>query len=341
MTEYSELDALRISRGFPEGVTPGSDTSSLVTGVLIGLDADNARVQVVVGDSGGVWVPAVPGIYGNGSRVRLLRSVMDGGRMTVCLGPLDPAPEVVQGRVVAVNAGTSSLTVQSLGETWELPYAAGSYAVSTLVHVLRSPQRFGDPYFVLGVQGNFRGAEPGGAGSGVVNPPALVQKQKVILPVDSGTWSSSKGAWDRWNTDRYGGPSTLWQGNAFGSGPLVGWAGYGDQLVNLGAVSIDLMQVAVYKANNNDANTEVPVLQPAVEGTRPAGAPTPSGLTVAGPPLRYGDGGAWVTLPAGTYPFFNSGATKGIATVGTDHAGFSGLSKGDGMALSILYTVTE
>jgi hypothetical protein len=334
----TDLDLTRLGSGLPGGIAPGSDSSSLTTGKVVGVDTGNRRVQVSVAGSDGVWVPAAAGVYTVGVRVRLMRSVVDGGRVIFCEGTLDSVPEIVQGRVETINAGAGTLTVSVLGVSVALPYSAGTYSVGTLVHVLRSPQMLGAPLYVLGPQGNFVGEDPGESGGGSTNPPQLVLREKTIVPEQSGSYRSAFSRWDTWNTDRYGGASTLWQGNQYGSGPMTGLATYGDQVVNLSAQSIESIEVAVYRADSSVSSGVSPTLQAATDGTRPGGAPSVAGATVTGPALTP-EAGAWVALPTGVLDGFRTGTYKGVATVGSAYGGFSGTSKGDGMLLKIQYKV--
>lgn len=335
---YSILDALTLGRNDPEGVAPGSDKGALVTGTLLGLDVDAKEAQVSVGDSLGVWVPALPAIYTQGAAVRCLRSPLDGGRVTACLGPLTEGDLIVAGVVDVIDSGSGELTVTALGEQYVLPYNPGTYVVGTPVHVMRDPQRFGAPVFVQGPQGNFAGAIPSTPGGGVSNPGQTTTRQAVIVPQWSGSWRSGFSRWDTWNTDRYGGRPTLWQGNGFGSTPMTGLATYGDQFANLNAVSFSRMRVNVYRGDTSSSSAKTPVLQPSPHGSKPAGAPTVSGATATGAALTPG-ALAVIDLPSGVFEAFRTGASKGLATVGTDYAGFLGTSRADGFAVTVDYQV--
>ena len=177
-----------------------------------------------------------------------------------------------------------------------------------------------------------------------MNPPQVVDRQAVILPQWSGSWRSSYNRWDSWNADRYGGRSTLWQGNSFGSGPMTGLVTYGDQIVALGALQITRMQVSVYRADSSSSAGRSAVLQPSPHGSQPAGAPASAGEGVGSPALAPGQG-AQVDLAASVFEGFRTGAYKGLATVGSDYAGFSGTPdrapvRADGMALVVQYKVS-
>ena len=144
----------------------------------------------------------------------------------------------------------------------------------------------------------------------------------------SGSYRAGSG-WDRWNTGRYGGRSTLYQGNGFGSGPMVGLATYGDQIVNLGAISIDRIQVMLRGVGLSGASGPATV-QGSSHASQPGGSPSSSGSTVSG------DG--WVDLDSSMRAGFLSGAFKGLCTVGGNYWAVAGAGNGDGMQLAITYT---
>jgi len=331
----SPIDQQRNARMLPTGLRPGADTRTLVAGVVAGLNIDAGQVQVVVEASDPVWVAAAPFIYQEGSRVRLRRSLQDGGRIEYCEGPIDDAPMFVTGRVTAVGPG--GIHVTALGGEWVLkPFAAGTYDPGDDVWVIRHPSGFGRPEGVLGVAAEAAGGSDPGGGS--ANPGELVSRQATISPQHSGSWKSSSGRWDSWNPDRYGGVATLWQGNAYGSGPMVGWVGYGDQAVNLHAETIDLMTASVIRADSSVAAGKTAVLQGSPNGTRPGGAPSGGGATAATGPLTPG-AGQTIQLPSSTYEAWRTGALKGLITVGGDYAGFYGYTRGDAFVITVQYKV--
>jgi len=339
-----DLDAFEFATAYPEGLKPGADAGSLVTGVLLGLDPSQGIAQVSIAGSPGLWVPALPAIYPAGGLVRLLRSPLDGGRATACLGPVTPGQILSGGVVKAVNSAVGLLTVSTLNADYELPYAPGTYQVGTPVHVIRSASRYGLPEYVLGPSGSYNAQNPGQPGGGSANPGQLVDRQAIILPQWSGSWKAAQSRWDSWNTDRYGGRSTLWQGNGYGSGPMTGLAVYGDQIAALGAQAVTRIQVAVYRADSSVSAGKSAVLQPSTDGVKPAGAPAiPPSAAVASPLLAPGQG-VHVDLPGAVLDGFRTGMFKGLVTVGTDYAGFSGTPdrapvRADGMALIVQYQV--
>lgn len=331
----STLDLRKMAALLPDGVRRGSDLTGIVIGTVTGLDVTAGQVQVSVAGSEPVWVPAAPFIYEDGAPVRIRRSPLDGGRLEYCEGPITPAPMYVTGRVTAVSS--TSLTVTVLGQSYVLvPRAAGTYAVGNDVWVERHPTGFGVPQAVLGVSGvASEGNNPGG-GSG--NPGQTVARQATISPADSGTWSDRFGRWDSWNPSSYGGKSTLWQGNAYGSGQLHGWAGYGDRVVGLNAVAITGMWIDVIRSGSTDSAGRAAVVQGSPDGTRPGGAPSGSGDTASTSPLAR-EQGQRIQLPTSTYESWRTGGFKGIRLVGGDYGGFYGTARGDGMALTVQFTV--
>lgn len=336
--EFSPLDASGFAAGLPVGLAPGADSSVLVTGTLVGADASQWVVQVTVGESEPVWVPASPAVYSSGAAVRLLRSPEDRGRLLFCLGPLVDVPLLATGEVVSVNADAGTLTVRVLGGEFSLPYVAGTYSEGTVVHVLRSASRFGVPEVVLGPQGNFEAPVPPAAGAGNGNPAGVASRERTITPQWSGSWRSAFSRWNSWNTDRFGGPSTLWQGDQWGSGPMTGLAAYGDQVVNLNAVAIDRMILRVHRADTSSPGGRQIGVQGSPNGSQPGGAPSGSGDTATGPSLAPGQSGE-LELPSSMYEPFRTGGFKGLLVNGSQYSGWLGTSKADGMALTIQYKV--
>lgn len=330
----SQVDLSKLAALVPEGVKPGSDVSPLTVGTVSGLDIPSGQVQVTVGGSDPVWLPAAPFIYTPGGKVRVRRAPLDRGRLEYVEGPLTAAPAVVTGTVVAV--GDETLTVAVLGEEFELMFASSTYAVDDQVLVLRHASGFGVPQAVLGLAGLDQPAEnPGGGAS---NPGVGELRQAVVSPQDSGSFRVSQGRWDAWNTNRYGGAPALWQGNGAGSGPMVGWAGYGDQVVNLRAVQITNMWVDVVRSDSSFATPKAPVLQGSPDGTRPGGAAGGSGDTAAGPGLTP-EQGARIRLPDSSYEAWRTGALKGLRTTGGDYMALYGASRSGAMALTVQYRV--
>lgn len=336
--QHSLLDEADAMRDLPAGIPLGTDTGALATGRLLGLDAPARLAQVTVGGSDPVWVPAMPAIYTPDAAVRLLRSPLDGGRLTLCLMPMTSGSPVTGGTVKAINSTDGTMTVTTLGADHVIPYNAGTYAVGAKVHVLRDANQFGVPVLVLGPQGNYVPPEATGPGGGADNPQQLVSREAVIQAQWSGSWRGGYSRWGHWQPDRFGGPSTLYQGNAYGSTQMTGLATYGDQIVGLNAVRIERMQVNAYRSDTSSSSAIAPVLQPSPHGGFPGGAPTTSGDTATGPALNTGGFGQ-VDLPSSVFEGFRTGAHKGLATVGGTYAAFLGTSRADAMAIKVQYKV--
>jgi hypothetical protein len=168
-----------------------------------------------------------------------------------------------------------------------------------------------------------------------VPPPATESVTVTIKPKWSGTWRNSRNAWDRWNVDRYGGRSTLYQGDGYGSGPLTGLAVYGTQVRDLGAISIESITVTLIGADLASGGVTITV-QGSSNGTQPSGAPSSSGATASGTPGRAGTDK--VALPSSVREDFRTGAVRGLATVGSAYGAVRGTSAAAGMALAVKYT---
>lgn len=225
------------------------------------------------------------------------------------------------------------VSVDGSDPVW-LPFNPGIYEGVTVVRVLRDPYRGGAGQLVLG---------PGYAQEPEEVPPAPppppppdaepppdaparpVTVTVAIRPTWSGTFRHIRSAWDRWNVSRYGGRSTLYQGNAFGSGKLTGLAVYGTQVRDLGASRITRITVSTPVATGAGSV----VLQGSPHGTAPGGAPATSGETRSG--------GGSVTLSAAMCEAFRTGSTRGLATVGSDYRGTYGTAKANGMTLTVTY----
>lgn len=332
--DASALDMFRLSSLIPDGIPAGTDRSSIVAGTLLGIDIDAGQVQVSVAGSEPVWVPAHPSIYEPSSRVRIRRSVVNGGRLEFCEGPISPGPAVVTGTIVSV--GDDLIEVETLGSSYELPFVSSTYDPGDPVLVLRHPGRFGIPQTVLGIAGEDRPTPtPGG---GTTNPGQTQSRQAVISPQDSGTFKVAQSRWDSWNTDRYGGIAALWQGNAYGSGQLIGWAGYGEQVMNLHASSVEKIWVDVVRSDSSVTSGRSVSLRGSSAGTRPGGAPDAVGDAAGSSPMAPGQSQR-IELPSSSYEAWRTGGIRGLRTAGSDYLAVFGTSRGGAMALTIQYTV--
>lgn len=310
---------------------PRAASDNALTTVCPCYDINAAGRLVQVGVHGEpMWLPAQPGRYrraaGTGTGLARVLLNPSTGRPSLVLGPLDPIDPVVPATMTATAATTA--TVTWAGASYSLPYLAGAYGALP-APVWISLSDWGVPVLVHGPSAI--APPPSGGGGTTPEPPATIQVEQTISPQWSGSWRHDRGAWDRWNVDRYGGRSTLYQGNGAGSGPMKGLATYGDQLTNLGAISIDAIAVNVEVLAGGGAA----VVQGSPHGAPPAGAPISSGDTASSTPLSTGGRGAAFLSPA-TREALRTGALRGLALVGASYMGLRGTP--DGMSLTVLYT---
>ncbi len=335
---FSTLDTAGLLE-LPVGVQPGSDLGAVTMGRLLGVDAAAGVVQVSVLGSDPVWVPALPHIYPDGATVRLLRSPIDGGKLTICLGPTTRVPPLARGQVVAVNAEAGTLLVNVLGADYELPYNASTYSADQFVHVLRDPASFGAPYLVSGPEGNFVGTDPGAGNEGTENPGQVEARQVTIGPQWSGSFGG--GRWDNWNANRsdYGGRAALYQGQGYGSPNMQGLAVYGDQIVNLQASRITRMIARLERVPSGSGTGTGPAV---LQGSPHGGATPGGGAGASGPTASVNitrGTVAEVDLPAGMFDVFRTGAFKGLALVGGSYLNLYGSDRAGAMTLTIQYEV--
>lgn len=336
----SSLDLVGLAK-MPVGVEAGSDLEPMVLGRVVGIDTTRRAVQVTIADSDPLWVRAQPAIYTPGGLVELERSPLNGGRIIRCLGPIDLITPITPGKVTAINAGAGTLTVETLGASFDLTYNAGTYTVGALVHVERAPSMFGRPVHVLGPQGNYAGIDPGGSGGGAANPGQTEQRQTTIGPQWSGSWTGSR--WDNWNTDiaDYGGRAALYQGQGYGSPNMQGLAVYGDQIVNLAASAITKMTLTLIRpATGSGGGSGPAVVQTAHPGgAAPAGGPGAYGAT-ASVGISRGET-VTVDLPSAMFEAFRTGDAKSLALVGSAYLNLFGQDRAGAMTLTIQYEVVR
>lgn len=323
----SDLDLYAGDAYLPEGPTPGADLQMIQTAVVLATDAVTNRVQVLL-NNGALWLGAVPGMYTPGRTCWVLCNPLMGGRAVLVLGQVNGAATELSttARLVSIDATAKTAVVTLAGANYTIPYIPSAYTAGALVWVLRNPSKWGAPELMLGP---WDVAAPPVPEVPLVPPVppegGTVQVTTTIRPQWSGTWRTIRGAWDRWNEAQFGGRSDLYQGNAFGSGPLTGLATYGDQLVNLGAISIDAVTVALIH-NGGSGMPGAPTVQGSPHGSQPGGAPSSSGDTSTG------------TLTASMRENLRTGAIKGLALVGAGYVAVRGTSHPEGMALTITYT---
>lgn len=319
----SDLDAMRLVPS-PAPVLPPAST-----GTVVEVDPTGARVRAALrGDLATVlWLPASAARYRPGGSCTVWHDQSAGGRAVRVAGALDPLDPTVVGVLTAL--GPDLATVDVLGGSAVVPYLPSTYDVGDRVWVTLDD--WGRPARVDGTTSQDATSAPtpppaGGGGS-------TVQVTVAVGPTWSGSYRAGSG-WDRWNTGRYGGRSTLYQGSGFGSGPMVGLAVYGDQLVSLGAISIDRVQVMLRGVGLSGASGPATV-QGSPHGAQPPGAPAGIGSTATegnagapqqadlGPDLREG---------------MRTGSVKGLVLVGPQYWAVAGEGTGDGMVLLVTYT---
>lgn len=246
------------------------------------------------------------------------------------VGPRRGAPMEIHkvAQLLSINSTTQRATVSIDGsQPVALPYLPGVYTGYTTCLVLCNPLQGGRGVFVLGPVG-VQVVVPGDPSSGPPPPPppppATVTAHATILPTWTGTWSTK---WSKWNVWVVAGPSSLYQGDAYGSGTLKGLAVYGNQIVNLGALSIISATVTM----NAIVGGGTPTAQGSPSGTpAPAGPPSSSGSLAAG----FGR----VALDSTTREALRTGAFKGLGLVGAGYVAVQGANRPDGMALNLTYT---
>lgn len=328
MTDTSSLNvAGLLQKAVPQGPGVEDDATLTTTADVYEVDPARARVRVAIRGGGDVWLPATAGRYTTSSLARVLLDPTSARPVRVD-GPVFPRDTAILCSVVS-GPTSGKLTVYFDGANTVVPAMPGAYTVGQSAWVLLSD--WGKPILVLGPSTEpAPGAPPSTPGGGGTS---TIVVNTAIGPQISGTFRSGYG-WDRWNTDRYGGASDVYQGNAYGSGALAGFAGFGDQVVNLGAISIDYMALVANKTA--DGNNATLVVQGSADGGRPAGAPSSSGDTAS---ASIGSGGQGLLIFTPTMrEAFRTGALKGLVAIGSDYGGFGGTATPGSFVLSIQYT---
>ena len=316
-----------LARRAPQGPGVDDDSALVTTGTVLDVDPDGRRVRVGI-RGGDVWLPAVAGRYASRAPARVMLDPTS-SRPVLVLGTVDPAAPVVPGIVTAI--GDQQVTVEVAGVEVVVPSVAGSYVVDETAWVMLDD--WARPVIALGPS-----VEPAASGSDA--PPAIggavVTATATIGPQSSGTFRVDFGGWDRWNADRYGGASDIYQGSAYGSGTLRGFAGYGDQIKNLGAISIDEAILSARKTA--DGNTAALTVRGTTHGSRPGGEPTDGSFELASSePIGSGKTGE-IALPAGLREALRTGAARGLVAVGSTYGGFGGTGTPGSFTLRIRYT---
>lgn len=328
----------------PDGPAPGSDTSLISIGVLVDIDRAANKAMVAVNGGSGSWMAMVPGYYLIGGTVFVQRNPFKGGRSELCLGPVTGGDPLVLGRLTAINTSTVRGTVTVDGATYVLPYVPSTYTAPSDVWVMLSPKGGGTPQIIMGPNANPVAPPEPDEGGDIPTPPPpppeTVERKATITPSWSGSYRSIRSAWDRWNIDRYGGRSTLYQGNGAGSGPMKGLAVYGKKIVNLKAISIEKIVLVVKGAGlaSSGASSTI-TLQGSPHGSKPSGAPSSSGGTVTGTTGKSGT--ARIELNAAMREAFRTGTFKGLCAVGSAYHAVLGTATAGAMTLEIEYTTAN
>ena len=328
MIDLSEL-ALRgkLARATTQGPGPTDDASVVTTGVVYEVNDADGTVRVGV-RGGAVWLPAVAGRYHADSLARILIDPT-AGRPVLVIGPVRPRKPAEIAGVKATSGGTVTITLRD--QDYVIPAPIGTYTVGQSAWVLLDD--WGGPVIAIGpsttpAPGYVPPAGPGTGGT--------VTATATIGPQVSGTWSVRYNRWDTYNTNRYGGASDIYQGSGFNNfGILRGFAGYGDQIANLGALSIEEIILAARKTS--DGLTAALTVQGSPHGGRPGGAPASSGDTTSSAPIGSGANGA-LAFTAAMREAFRTGAAKGLVAVGGQYGGFGGTATPGSFVLTVRYT---
>lgn len=329
MTDISPLNVRGLlSQATAQGPGAADDTAITTTGRVLEVDPDRGRLQISL-RGGEVWIPAVAGRYSVTSLVRVLLDATS-SRPVLALGPVYPRSPVELAAVTAIDGGTVTVLLDDVSVI--IPAPLGTYTVGQSAWVQLND--WGIPVIAVGPSSTPAPGSPGGGGGG--SSGGTVSATATIAPQTSGSYRAGYG-WDAWNGSRYGGLTNIYQGNRFGSGQMTGFAGYGSQILNLGAISIEKMTLVARKNDTNGLSAAL-VVQGTASGSRPAGTPTagPFGSANTGI-IGPGEWGS-VDLPSTLREAFRTGAAKGLVAVGTDYGAFGGTATPGSFVLKIRYT---
>lgn len=318
----------KLAQSTAQGPGVEDDTALVITGNILEVDQPGGQVRVSL-RGGEVVLPAIAGRYSATSLVRVLIDATS-ARPVLALGPVAPRSPAELGYVSATGAGT--ITTIVAGITATIPAPVGTFTVGQSAWVLLDD--WGTPILALGPSTAVAPGAPAGGGGGGAG--GTIVATATIAPQSSGSWRSA-GGWDSWNGSRYGGITNIYQGSAYGSGQLFGFAGYGDQIVNLGALSIDEI-VLIAKKNDTNGLSAALTVQGSPLANRPGGAPYAgpfaSATTAAIGPGNWGT----VSLPGSLCEAFRTGAAKGLLAVGSQYGGFGGTGTPGSFVLTVRYT---
>lgn len=329
----SDLDLYKEAAFLPEGPTPGADLQMVRIGVVVEKDTVDNRLKVSVNGSAGSWMTAIPNDYQVGQTAHVFCNPMRGGRAESVLGPV--VGRSYMRAALLVSVGSTTAVIELDGAQHTVDFLPSTITPGQYVWVFCNPAKWGAPELIHGPCAN-PPIDPTPEPVPVPpDPGGTVQTTVTISPTWSGSYRVSRGAWDRWNTTSYGGRSDLYQGSAYGSGTMIGLATYGDQLANLGAISIDNIVVALV-GNGGSAMPGPAVVQGSPNGSQPPGAPTASGdlalADMSGTTIGY------MALPGTIREGMRTGAFKGLVLNGGGYLGVRGTGYAGSMALTVTYT---
>lgn len=323
--------------GLAETLTTSGDLRPWSAGVVLSVDHAGARVTVDV-DGTAVVLRRIAAAYRPGDVVAVVRDPSRSGAGQYVAGVIGPvAPIWRPGTITAIDTGAKRITVTVDGSSMVLPHLTGTYVVSDVVGVLLDPaSEMGG--LVLGV---IQSAPTAPTSPLTPTSPTTDTSQQftaLIRPTWSGTYRTTRSAWDRWNTGSYGGRSDLYQDGSAESGALTGLACYGDQLVNLGATAFTSVDLTLINNGSGYSGSAAFGVKGSSNGTQPAGAPSTSGSTFTSGSIAKGATSTLTLTDSTLLAGMASGAIKGLALVGATYAGVYGTSRADGMALAVTYT---
>ncbi len=327
MSDLDLIGLLAASTAVGPGVE--DDAAFTATATVLAVDAAGRRVRVMLRGSD-VWLPANPSRYKVNAPARVLLDPTR-GRPALVLTTLDPRPPDLLGTVISGPTG-GVITISVEGTSYTVPCMPGAYTVGQTAWA--GTDDWGIPSIVRAPS---TAAAPEPVAPPVAPPASIVTATATIGPQQSGTYrAGSYNRWDVWGGGLGGGLASIYQGNAYGSGPLTGLACYGDQIVNLGALAITKATLTV-KRNASGSGPVALTVQGSPHGTRPLGAPSSSGTSASTAPIAL-NGTGTVDLPTDVCEALRSGTAKALAAVGGAYAGFGGTSIPGSFTLSIQYT---
>jgi len=318
------LDVFGLSAdGTPKG-------ASFTTGTVYQVDVPGRRVQVGV-QGGTVWLPANAARYKPGGACRVLLDQVS-PKPALVLGAVDVLDSSMLGQVVSGTSGTLVVAIDASGTTYTVPAPTGTYTPTQSAWLSLSD--WGVP--IVAFAPNSTVLNLIGTPTTPPTVPTTTTATATIGPQVTGTWRSSVSRWDQWNPNRYGlGATPIYQGNAYGSGPLAGFAGYGNQVVNLAAISIQSITMTARKGA--DGNSAALTVQGSASGSRPGGAPSSTGDTASTASIGSGGAGS-LAFTSNMREAFRTGTAKGLVAVGGDYGGFGGFGTPGSFVLTVKYT---